>query len=95
LFALSSLNVTTSDELNDYLSTYFFVNASHNDIDDLLSVYPEDPAQGSPFNTGALNAVTPQLKKIAAILGDLMFGAPRRTFFDARANKQDMWAFSQ
>jgi len=93
ILGLTSLNISTTDQLRDYLSNYFFLNASRSDIDGLLAAYSEDLAQGSPFNTGTHNAATPQFKRISALLGDLMFDAPRRLFLEARAGKQDIWAF--
>lgn len=35
-------------------------------------LYPQDPAAGSPFDTGALNALTPEFKRLAAVQGDLV-----------------------
>lgn len=33
----------------------------------LLALYPQDPAAGSPFDTGEQNALTPQYKRLAAL----------------------------
>jgi len=93
LFALSSLNVTTEAELRDYLTTFFLPSATQSDLDTFLTLYPADITQGSPFDTGDLNALTPEFKRIAAILGDLVFQAPRRFFLQQRAGKQNAWAF--
>ncbi|THH27887.1 hypothetical protein EUX98_g6289 [Antrodiella citrinella] len=93
VFALTSLNITTAEELHDWLSTYFFVNASSAEINGLLTAYPEDPSLGSPFNTGLLNTPTPQFKRIAAFLGDMMFEAPRKAFVEAMSGNQDVWTY--
>ncbi|KAI0075529.1 carotenoid ester lipase precursor [Panus rudis PR-1116 ss-1] len=94
LFALPCTNVTTEPQLRDYLTTYFIHGAQHtSDVDALLSLYPADLTQGSPFDTGNANAITPQFKRIAAILGDLTFQAPRRVLLQHTASKQDSWAF--
>lgn len=93
MHAISHNISSTNDELHDYLSTYFFVNASSEDIDGLLAQYSEDPAEGSPYGTGMNNSVTPQFKRIAAILGDIGFEAPKRAFVQARVNKQDIWVY--
>ncbi|KAF8964271.1 Alpha/Beta hydrolase protein [Flammula alnicola] len=39
----------------------------------LATLYPSDITQGSPFDTGILNALTPQFKRIAAFQGDGFF----------------------
>ena len=59
-----------------------------------MTLYPSDPTQGSPFDTGADNALSPQYKRLAALQGDLAFQAPRRFFMRARADAhQRTWAF--
>ncbi|THH33330.1 hypothetical protein EUX98_g866 [Antrodiella citrinella] len=68
LFTLSSLNITTTEDLRVYLSTIIFPAASLSDVDNLLHMYPEDPALGAPFHTGILNSPTPHFKRLAAIL---------------------------
>ncbi|GAA5836898.1 hypothetical protein JCM11251_005817 [Rhodosporidiobolus azoricus] len=59
----------------------------------LLALYPQDPRQGSPFNTGLLYAVTPQNKRINALVGDLVFQAPRRAFVGYTNATQPTWSF--
>jgi acetylcholinesterase len=56
-------------------------------------MYPQDIARGSPFGTGDQNAITPQFKRISAILGDLVFQAPRRFFLRHRSGKQKTWSY--
>ncbi|KAF6755849.1 carotenoid ester lipase [Ephemerocybe angulata] len=55
--------------------------------------YPATLSEGSPFNTGLLNALTPQFKRIAAFQGDGVFQAPRRWFMRNTVGKQKVWAF--
>lgn len=62
-------------------------------MDELLQQYPQDPAQGSPFDTGTLNVLTPEFKTMAAILGDLGFQAPRRHFLNTMSDKQNTWSY--
>ena len=64
-------------------------------FDELFALYPQDPTQGSPFDTGMANAITPQFKRIAAFEGDFTFQAPRRFFLNQRSDKQDMWSFGK
>ncbi|KAI0791004.1 carotenoid ester lipase precursor [Abortiporus biennis] len=92
-FAMPSLNITTDAETREYFKTFFVPNASESQLDRLLTLYPSNITQGSPFDTGDLNAITPQFKRIAAFLGDFVFQAPRRFFLRERAGKQNTWSF--
>ncbi|KAF8073584.1 carotenoid ester lipase precursor [Lyophyllum atratum] len=93
LFSLSTLNITTEAKLKNYLKTTFLPGVPDADLDKLLDLYSGDITQGSPFNTGILNVLTPQFKRIAAFMGDGVFQAPRRFFLDQRSGKQNTWAF--
>ncbi|KAF7289862.1 Carboxylic ester hydrolase [Mycena indigotica] len=47
--------------------------------DQLLQLYPDIPALGSPYNTGNKTfGLSSQFKRYSAILGDIMFHAPSR-----------------
>jgi len=59
----------------------------------LAALYTQNVTQGSPFDTGLSNAYTPQFKRLAALLGDVIFQAPRRHFQHHRSGKQPMWTF--
>lgn len=85
----------TEAKLRDYITTFFVPDATDAELDKLLTLYPADITQGSPFDTGNLNALTPEFKRIAAILGDLVFQAPRRFFLDHTAGKQNTWSFCE
>lgn len=79
LFCLvNNLNTTSTEEVVDYLQTIFFPNAPRDILEQLVALYPDEAAAGSPFGTGALNAITPQYKRIAALLGDYEFQSQRR-----------------
>ena len=71
----------------------YMPEASVDDVNTLLELYPADVTQGSPYNTSILNAITPQFKRIAAMTGDLVFQAPRRFFLQQRASKQPIWSY--
>jgi acetylcholinesterase len=43
-----------------------------------VNTYPQNPAAGSPYHTGAANEVYPQFKRIAALFGDFQFTLARR-----------------
>jgi len=93
LFLLCS----TEEQLSEYLLRYYVIgptNSTASEVANLLSLYPEDPAQGSPFDTGNASAITPQFKRISALLGDLIFQAPRRLLQKSQAGKQPQCAYS-
>lgn len=95
IFALFQSNITTNDELVEYLSTYYFIDATTEQIEALLATYPEDVTDGSPFRTGIFNVLYLQYKRIAALLGDLVFTLTRRGFLrDAQAAYPDVPSWS-
>jgi len=93
LFSLSTLNITTDSEFATYLKTYWLPEASTAQENNLNTLYPSDLVDGSPFDTGLLNNITPQFKRIAAFQGDAVFQAPRRFFQQSLSGKQNQWAF--
>ncbi|KAF8195109.1 Alpha/Beta hydrolase protein [Pholiota molesta] len=93
LFSLSSRNVTTEQEFEQYVSSVFIPGASSSELAPLWSYYPSDPTDGSPFNTSVLNEITPQYKRIAAFQGDVVFQAPRRWFLEHLSGKQKLWSY--
>lgn len=80
LFALFQPNITNTDLLVDYLLDIFFKDATREQIQALVATYPDDITAGSPFNTGIFNNPYPEFKRLAAILGDLVFTLSRRLF---------------
>ncbi|KAF6745952.1 triacylglycerol lipase 3 [Ephemerocybe angulata] len=86
LVNISSPVTTTAKDLNDTVSK-------------ILELYPEDPAVGSPYGTGAeLFGLPPSFKRVASIEGDLYFEAPRRQFSQAAAKfgvKSYVYHFNQ
>ncbi|KAI0091742.1 carotenoid ester lipase precursor [Irpex rosettiformis] len=93
LYVLSQTNITTEDAVHEFMSSNYFPNATTAEVDSLLRLYPQDITQGSPFDTGDLNAITSQSKRLAALQGDLLFMGPRRFFLQQRSDKQPAWAF--
>ncbi|CAK4030985.1 Hypothetical predicted protein [Lecanosticta acicola] len=77
--------INTDDDLRWYLRTQTGFNFPNSTIETLLTLYPDDPALGIPLNTGPerFAAHGAQYKRIAAILGDVFYHAPRLA--DARA----------
>lgn len=95
LFSLGSLNVTSDQDFSTYLSDNYLHGTSPAEAEKLASLYPSDPISGSPFDTGILNILTPQFKRLAAVQGDLVFQAPRRFFLSQIASQQDAWTYSE
>ena len=62
-------------------------------MDELLTLYPQNVTKGSPYGTGTQNALTPEFKRIASILGDFTFQAPRRFFLQTLSDKQNTWSY--
>lgn len=95
LFGLFTNNISTTQQIVDYLRSYYFSNPAAN-ITGLVSLYPEDPSAGSPFRTGAAYNFYPQFKRIAALLGDAVFTLTRRVVLNAvntRAPTVPTWSY--
>ncbi|KAL1844482.1 hypothetical protein VTK73DRAFT_2444, partial [Phialemonium thermophilum] len=80
LFSLFQFNTTTTDGQIDYLHNYFFHGATRSDVAALVATYDSSITAGSPFRTGIFNELYPGFKRLAAILGDLVFTLTRRAF---------------
>ncbi|KAH8831768.1 Alpha/Beta hydrolase protein [Flagelloscypha sp. PMI_526] len=94
LFMLSSLNITTEAQLKEYVKTYWLQPATDDVLNELSVLYPQDPTQGCPYDTGLANQLSPQNKRIASFIGDGVFQAPRRFFLEQRAGKQPIWSYN-
>lgn len=82
LFSLFQPNITNSEKLVTYLKDLFFHGASREQLEGLVDRYPARISAGSPFRTGLLNEIYPGFKRLAAILGDLVFTLTRRVFLE-------------
>jgi carboxylesterase type B len=82
IFALTQKNLTTTNDIVDYLQTLYFFDASRQQITDLVATYQDIQEDGSPFRTGTSNNWYPQFKRLSAILGDLSFTLTRRVFLN-------------
>lgn len=58
IFSLTSANVTTEDQFRTYVHENYVPLATEDEISQLAGFYPQDPTQGSPFDTGYLNQLT-------------------------------------
>ncbi|KAH9915056.1 carotenoid ester lipase [Epithele typhae] len=88
-----TLNLTTDDEVLDYIQANFFRNTSRAVVANVLNLYPQDPAAGSPFGTGSNHSYSPQYKRISAIQGDFFEQAPRRLFVQQLGNRQSVYNY--
>ncbi|KAM5544412.1 hypothetical protein V8D89_002072 [Ganoderma adspersum] len=86
-------NITTDAEFLEYMRDYYFPGSSTEEVTPLLTLYPNDPAQGSPFGTGDANQLAPMFKRVAAFQGDFLFHAQRRSLLTLRSDKQPAWAY--
>ncbi len=85
---------STDDEFLDYMREFYFPGASSEEVAPLLALYPNDPAQGSPFGTGDENQLAPMYKRVAAFDGDYLFQSQRRSLLALRSDKQPAWTYS-
>ncbi|WPH00762.1 Hypothetical protein R9X50_00359200 [Acrodontium crateriforme] len=98
LFSLVLSNVTTNQQVIDYLASYFPNNpTAETDVTGLVANYPDEPLlgqpSGSPFRTGSLNNIFPQYKRLAAILGDVTFTLTRRVALTFLSKKVKVWSY--
>ncbi|KAF9535607.1 Alpha/Beta hydrolase protein [Crepidotus variabilis] len=93
VFSLSSTNVTTDAQFREYVSQIWVPGANTSTLDPLWSYYPENPADGSPFDTSNANSITPQFKRTAAFQGDVVFQTPRRFFLESLSGTQNAWSY--
>ena len=80
LFALFQPNLSSTAAVVDYLSKLYFPQASKADLTALVNTYSPLLTEGSPFGTGLFNELYPGFKRLAALLGDLVFTLSRRAF---------------
>ncbi|KAJ7494862.1 sterol esterase [Mycena galericulata] len=93
LFSFSSTNVTTDSEFVDYVQSNYSRAGTASQVARIAELYPQDPAQGSPFGTGSANQLTPEFKRIAAFQGDFTFIGVRRLFLQHASKTQNTWSW--
>jgi triacylglycerol lipase len=77
------------------LQNLYFLDATREQISDLVATYKDDREDGSPFRTGDENNWYPQFKRLAALLGDTSFTLTRRSFLNtAQKSKPDVPSWS-
>ncbi len=96
LFALFTSNITSTDKIVNYLSDLYFHDATKAQLRAFVDTYSEWVWDGSPFGTGIFNEIYPGFKRMAAILGDIVFTLTRRIFLqDATSNHPNVpvWSY--
>lgn len=86
LFGLFTPNLTTTQDVTNYLSTVFFPTADKKVLSGLVATYQNTIEDGSPFRTFLLNNWYPQFKRISALIGDITFTLTRRVFLETSSN---------
>jgi carboxylesterase type B len=74
-----AIPLNTDKELHDYLQGSTGYDFPSSVVDEIMRLYPDEPAQGVPINTGSERFAERglQYKRIAAIVGDVFYHAPR------------------
>ncbi|VVT53807.1 uncharacterized protein SAPINGB_P003759 [Magnusiomyces paraingens] len=72
-----------SDADTYQIAKTLLLSATENDIQKLLALYPNDQTKGAPFRTRYLNTLTPQFKRLAGLLTDVLYHNNRRRVLHA------------
>jgi len=83
----------TELDFRQYVSSIFIPKALTAEFDELWTLYPSTPSEGSPFDTGNATIISPQFKRMAAFQGDALFQAPTRFFLQSLSGSQKAWSF--
>lgn len=79
IFALAFKSINSEDQLAVLLKNLFdYKSSSSEEVKILQHYYPANNLFGAPFRTNATMALTPQSKRIGALITDFLFEAPRR-----------------
>lgn len=96
LFSLvASLNITTDDDFRHFWKQIFFQNATDEEVKAFTDMYSTDPRKGSPYDTGVLNQLGPQYKRLASAVGDYTFETGRRDLLEQTyaQGKRRSWTY--
>ncbi|KAH9889210.1 alpha/beta-hydrolase [Xylariomycetidae sp. FL2044] len=91
IFGLFVDNITTKDELVDYLSEVFFHHATREEITALVDTYPD--MSESPDGPAAPGAAYPEFNRLAAVIGDIEFTLSRRIFLETLSKDTPAWSW--
>ncbi|OCH92514.1 carotenoid ester lipase precursor [Obba rivulosa] len=93
LGALNLTSITTDNGTATWIMDEGLPGVSMEQVEQIFALYPSDPAAGSPFDTGDLYAITPQYKRLAAIIGDIEYHSQRRFFLNHTSGQQNAWSY--
>ncbi|EHK40488.1 uncharacterized protein TrAtP1_006592 [Trichoderma atroviride] len=77
-FTLFQVNMGTDEKIVNYLSKYYFGDATIDQISEFVGTYSDKISDGSPFRSILPTELYPGKRRIAAILGDMVFDLMRR-----------------
>jgi carboxylesterase type B len=77
-FSLFQIDMGTDDKIVQYLSKYYFGNATTDQVSEFVKTYSDRISDGSPFRSILQDELYPGKRRIAAILGDMVFNLIRR-----------------
>ncbi|KAJ7640552.1 carotenoid ester lipase precursor [Mycena rosella] len=89
----STLRIICSQFFLTYFRHSYLPASSQEEIARVGILYPDDATQGSPFDTGTANQLTPEFKRIAAFGGDYGIIGPRRFLLEHASATQDTWSW--
>lgn len=87
--------MTTDADFQKFWKDVWFKNATDSEVKAFTDSYSEDPRDGSPFDTGLLNQLGPQYKRLSAAIGDYVFHMGRRDLLEQTyvQGKRNGWTY--
>lgn len=70
-----------------------FPSISDADLQQLLKLYPDDPAAGAPYGTGQEYQLAPGYKRIGSLAGDIGFDSNHRLLARHLSQRQKVWSY--
>ncbi|KEI37030.1 uncharacterized protein L969DRAFT_90093 [Mixia osmundae IAM 14324] len=67
-----------------WVSAFFGNKLTAEESDNVARLYPDEQANGSPYDSGSMPVVNPLFKRVASFLGDYSVQSSRRRFAEAR-----------
>ncbi|KAL7937650.1 Alpha/Beta hydrolase protein [Trichoderma chlorosporum] len=97
LFSLCQKDMGTTDDITTYLDTLYFPNAGRSLVKEFVETYSELVEDGSPYRRGTYvpYPAYPGKKRLASILGDIVFTLIRRWTLEtiaAVSPKTQLWS---
>ena len=93
LFSLTQSNISTTEELIDYL-TPIFPLATRDQINSLVAAYPDEALSGSVLNSFLKSSIYPQFNRLSTLLGDISFTFQRRSYLESIAQQVPTWSYN-